>query len=38
MTLLECKHLTKRYGKRAALSDLNLQLEGGHIIGLLGPN
>lgn len=38
MTLLECKHLTKRYGKHAALSDLNLQLEGGHIIGLLGPN
>lgn len=38
MTLLECKHLSKRYGKYNALSDINLTIEGGHIIGLLGPN
>lgn len=38
MTLLECKHLSKRYGRHNALSDINLQLESGHIIGLLGPN
>ena len=38
MTLLECKHLSKRFGKRNVLSDINLQLSGGHIIGLLGPN
>lgn len=38
MTLLECKHLTKRFGKRTVLSDVNFQIDGGHIIGLLGPN
>lgn len=38
MTLLECKHLSKRYGRYNALSDINLQIGGGHIIGLLGPN
>lgn len=38
MTLLECKHLSKRYGKLSALSDINLTIESGHIIGLLGPN
>ncbi len=38
MTLLECKHLSKRYGRYNALSDINLQIDGGHIIGLLGPN
>ena len=38
MTLLECKGLTKKYGNFTALSDCSLQLESGHIIGLLGPN
>ena len=38
MTLLECKHLSKRYGKHNALSDINLSIDSGHIIGLLGPN
>lgn len=38
MTLLECKELSKKYGSHAALSNVNLQIEGGHIIGLLGPN
>ena len=38
MILLECKNLSKNYGKTRAISDLNLMLEGGHIIGLLGPN
>ncbi len=37
-TLLECKDLTKRYGKVTALDQVNLKIEGGHIIGLLGPN
>jgi len=37
-TILECKNLTKAYGKKTALSNVNLTLEGGHIIGLLGPN
>ncbi len=38
MTLLECKHVSKKYGNTNALSDINLQINGGHIIGLLGPN
>lgn len=37
-TLLECRSLTKRYGGFTALSDINLTLERGKIIGLLGPN
>ena len=37
-TILECKNLTKRYGSFTALSSLNLSLEKGQIIGLLGPN
>lgn len=38
MTLLECKKLTKKYGNFAALSGIELQIDSGHIIGLLGPN
>lgn len=36
--ILECQNLTKRYGTKAALDSLNLSLERGKIIGLLGPN
>ena len=36
--ILECKNLSKAYGSKTALSHINLSLEGGHIIGLLGPN
>lgn len=36
--LLECRELTKRYGSFYALSGLNLTLERGQIVGLLGPN
>lgn len=37
-TILECKDLTKRYGKKTALNHINLTLKSGRIIGLLGPN
>ncbi len=37
-TILECKNLSKAYGKKTALSHINLTVSGGHIIGLLGPN
>lgn len=37
-TLLECKNLTKRYGSFTAIDHINLAIESGHIIGLLGPN
>lgn len=37
-TLVECKGLTKYYGPFAALNNVNLTLNRGRIIGLLGPN
>ncbi|RDU22317.1 ABC transporter ATP-binding protein [Anaerosacchariphilus polymeriproducens] len=37
-TLVECKDLTKMYGTKTALDHINLTLEKGRIIGLLGPN
>ncbi len=36
--LLECKNLTKRYGSLTALANVNITLESGRIVGLLGPN
>lgn len=36
--ILECKGLVKKYGKKTALKGIDLSLEGGRIIGLLGPN
>ncbi len=36
--LLECRDLCKRYGGFQALEDINLQLQPGKIVGLLGPN
>lgn len=37
--LIECKGLTKRYGKLCALDNVDLTLPaGGGIVGLLGPN
>lgn len=36
--VLECRDLTKFYSSTAALSNLNISLPEGKIIGLLGPN
>ena len=36
--LLICKNLTKKYGNLVALDDVNITLESGKIVGLLGPN
>ena len=36
--ILECRDLTKKYGSKYALYNLNLSLERGQIVGLLGPN
>lgn len=38
MNLVTCKNLTKTYGSTTALFNINLDIEPGHIIGLLGPN
>ena len=36
--ILNCQNLTKRYGYKTALDNIDLSLERGRIIGLLGPN
>ena len=36
--LLECKKVSKRYGETKALDNLNLEIQSGKIVGLLGPN
>ena len=36
--LVRITNLTKKYQSKKALSNVNLTLEAGHIIGLLGPN
>lgn len=38
MAILECKDLVKGYGHVPALDHLELAVEPGHIVGLLGPN
>ncbi len=37
-TILECKSLSKKFTGVTALNNVNLKLERGRIIGLLGPN
>lgn len=38
MTVIECSSLTKNYGKRKAISNLSLHIEGNKITGLIGRN
>ena len=38
MALLTIQHLSKSFGDYAALSDVDLTIESGRIIGLLGKN
>jgi ABC-2 type transport system ATP-binding protein len=38
MELLKCNNLVKNYGRKVALNNINLTIEKGKIIGLLGPN
>ena len=38
MSILEYRALTKRYGSKCALDSVELKLEPGRIVGLLGPN
>lgn len=36
--VLRCENLTKRYGNVLALNAINISLDSGKIVGLLGPN
>ena len=36
--ILRCEQVTKRYGNTVALDEVSFVLEGGKIVGLLGPN
>ena len=36
--MVKCDGLTKRYGRLTALDNVNLSIESGRIVGLLGPN
>jgi lipopolysaccharide export system ATP-binding protein len=38
MTTLELQNLSKRYGDRHVVKDVNLALNRGEVVGLLGPN
>ena len=37
-SILTCNNLSKHFGGKKALDNINLNIEGGRIIGLLGPN
>ena len=36
--IIQTSHLTKRYGSKIAVNDLNLSIRKGEVFGLLGPN
>lgn len=38
MSILQCRNLSKKYGATEALRGIDLELEAGRIVGLLGPN
>ena len=38
MSIIECKHVSKSFGEKVAIEDINLDIPEGKIFGLLGPN
>lgn len=38
MATLQAQHLTKSYGGRTVVKDVNLKVDSGEVVGLLGPN
>jgi len=37
-TMIQLIHLTKRFGRLAAVNDVTLEVPSGEIFGFLGPN
>ena len=37
-TVIDVRHLTKRFGDRAVVDDVSMQVRRGEIVGFLGPN
>lgn len=37
-SIIKAQHLTKKYGSKAALDDLSLEVHKGEVLGYLGPN
>ncbi|MBQ8541678.1 MAG: ABC transporter ATP-binding protein [Clostridia bacterium] len=38
MSILNCENLSKAFGRKVVLNNVNLSIEKGRIVGLLGPN
>ena len=38
MAIIECRNVSKRFGEKLAIEDINLKIPEGGIFGLLGPN
>ena len=38
MAIIECKDISKSFGEKVAIEDINLEIPEGRIFGLLGPN
>lgn len=38
MSIIKCNNLTKRFGSRTAVNQLDLEIQKGQVFGLLGPN
>lgn len=38
MSIIQCKNVSKSFGEKIALEDINLSIPSGGIFGLLGPN
>ncbi len=37
-SIIQSKHLMKRYGARQVVNDVSIEVKQGEIVGLLGPN
>ena len=38
MSIIQCKNVSKSFGEKIAIEDINLSIPSGGVFGLLGPN